>query len=272
MESSISKEVQERLNKINWESLKAKYGISQEAVMQNPSIATQLAFGQYTDLIPGSTEELSGMFSLRAYPQAEGQEWKVKVYTMEKPKTEADTLFLYGHPITLDVVKKALLERTSWEGNDGQVKRGFANANGGRPVTIEVEGRKQQFLVSIHQPTNRIVGIPVEQVRLWFVDKEGASRGKGMYGASFSDEQIKALSEGKAVRLDGCKTKNGESFSCYVQFDAAQRQVVPCHPGWLKEAQKTGTDLGLGRKAEEQAKQEKPAVVEEHKTRAGRKI
>ena len=272
MEATISKEVQDRLNRINWESLKSKYGISKDSIMQNPAIASQLAFGQYTDLIPGSTEEISGMFSLRAYPQAEGQEWKVKVYTMEKPKTEADTLYLYGQPIITDVVKKALLERTSWEGNDGSTKRGFANANGGRPIAIEVEGRKQQFLVSIHQPTNRVVGIPVEQVRLFFVDKEGASRSKGMYGVSFSEEQVKALCEGKAVRMDGCQTKNGESFSCYVQFDAAQRQVVPCHPGWLKEAQKTGTDLGLNRKAQEQAKEEKPAVEQEHKTKTGPKM
>ena len=254
MEATISKEVQDRLNRINWESLKSKYGISKDSIMQNPAIASQLAFGQYTDLIPGSTEEISGMFSLRAYPQAEGQEWKVKVYTMEKPKTEADTLYLYGQPIIADVVKKALLERTSWEGNDGSTKRGFANANGGRPIAIEVEGRKQL------------------NDSLFFVDKEGASRSKGMYGVSFSEEQVKALCEGKVVRMDGCQTKNGETFSCYVQFDAAQRQVVPCHPGWLKEAQKTGTDLGLNRKAQEQAKEEKPAVEQEHKTKTGPKM
>jgi uncharacterized protein YciI len=43
-----------------------------------------------------------------------------------------------------------------------------------------------------------------------------------------------------------------------VQFDAAQRQVVACHPAWLKEAQKTGTDLGLG----QQNKQEKKPLKE----------
>ena len=268
MEQSISKEVQERLNRINWESLKDKYGISKDSIMQNPAVASQLAFGQYTDLVPGSTDELSGMFSLRAYPQADGEEWKVKVYTMEKPKTEADTLYIYGHPITAEPVRKALLERTSWEGNDGAIKRGYANANGGRPIAIEVEGRKQQFLVSIHQPTNRIVGMAVEQVKLWFTDRDGGSRGRSMYGATFSEDQVKALCEGKAVRLDGCQTKNGETFSCYVQFDAAQRQVVPCHPGWLKEAQKTGTDLGLNA----QKQQEKPAVHEEHKVKSGHRM
>ena len=270
MEQNISKDVQERLNKINWESLKDKYGISKDSIMQNPAIASQLAFGLYTDLVPGFTDEISGMFSLRAYPQGEGQEWKVKVYTMEKPKTEADTLYLYKQPITSDSVRKALLERTSWEGNAGEVKRGFANANGGRPIAIEIDGRKQEFLVSLHQPTNRIVGIPVEQVRMYFLDKDGASRGKSMYGVTFTDDQVKALCEGKAVRLDGCKTKGGEIFNCYVQFDAAQRQVVSCHPGWLKEAQRTGTDLGLGK--EKPKVEEKPAVQEERKVKSGPKM
>lgn len=269
MEQNISKDVQERLNNIDWESLKNKYGISKDAVMQNSAIATQLAYGQYTDLVPGATDEITGMFSLRAYPQGEGEKWKIKVYTMEKPKSEEDALYLYGHAITSDTVKKALFERTSWEASDGSPKKGLANANGGRPITIEVDGKKQEFLVSIHQPTNRIIGMPVEQVRLFFFDKEGQSRGKGMYGVAFSDDQVKALCEGKAVRLDGCKTKSGETFNCYVQFDAAQRCVVSCHPAWLKEAQKTGTDLGLGT---QKAQEQKAEVAEEHKVKAGPKM
>jgi len=273
MEQNITKDVQERLNKINWESLKEKYGISKDSVMQNAAIATQLAYGQYTDLISGSTEEITGMFSLRAYPQGEGEQWKVKVYTMEKEKSASDAIFIYGHPIQSDLIKKALFERTSWTGNDGSTKYGLANANAGRPITIEVDGRKQDFLLSIHQPTNRVVAMPVEQVKLFFMDKEGASRGKSMYGTSFSDEQIKALSEGKAVRLDGCKTKSGETFSCYVQFDAAARQVVSCHPAWLKEAQRTGTDLGLGnQKAQQEQKVQKAEVAEERQVKSGPKM
>ena len=273
MEQNISKDVQDRLNNINWESLKSKYGISRDSVMSNPAIAAQLAYGQYTDLVPGSTEEISGMFSLRAYPQAEGQEWKVKVYTMEKEKSEKDAIFIYGRPVTSDYAKKALFEKTTWEGNDGQPKRGYANANAGRPVTIEVDGKKQEFLLSIHQPTNRVVAMPVEQVRLYFLDKEGSSRGKSMYGVTFTEDQIKNLCEGKAVRLDGCKTKSGETFNCYVQFDAASRQVVSCHPGWLREAQKTGTDLGLGnQKTQEQQQEQKPAVAEEQTVKSGPKM
>lgn len=254
---------------INWEDVKSKYGISRDSL--TPFIATQLAYGQMTDLIPGHTEDLSGMFSLKAYPVADEQYWKVKAYTMERPKSADETITLYNQPITSDTVKKALCERTDWEGNDGKRRYGLANANAGRPVSIIIDGRKQQFLVSIHQPTNRVVGIPVEQVKACFVDKEGASRGKGMYGVTFSDDQIQSLCEGKAIRLDGCTSKDGQKFNCYVQFDAAQRQVVPCHPTWLKEAQKSGTDLGLGKpKAQEKPKAE--AVTEKKTVKTSRKI
>lgn len=242
MEVTLPNDVQNRLNKINWENLKEKYGISKESIMQNPAIASQLAYGQMTDLVYGGTKELSGLFSLRAYPQGENQEWTVRLFTMEKPKTANDTLYLYNQPITSAKVKEALLERTSWEDASQKTRYGLANANGGRPIAIEVDGRKHEFLVSIHQPTNRVVGMPVEQVKAMLMDADGHSRGKSMYGVTFTDEQAKALSEGKAIAISGMK-RDGERFTCCVQFDAAQRQVVTCHPTWFKEAQKAGLDM-----------------------------
>ena len=241
MEIALSTDVQSRLNNINWDNLKEKYGISKDTIMKNPAVASQLAYGQMTDLVYGSTKELTGLFSLRAYPQGENQEWAVKLFTMEKAKTPNDQLYLYNQPITSQKVKEALTERTSWEDNNGNPRKGLANANGGRPIAIEVDGRKQEFLVSIHQPTNRIVGMPVEQVKAMLLDDKGHSRGKGIYGVTFTDEQAKALAEGKAVAISGMK-RDGERFTCCVQFDAAQRQVVTCHPTWFKEAQKAGLD------------------------------
>jgi hypothetical protein len=37
---------------------------------------------------------------------------KVKVYTIEKPKTSEDQHYLYRQPITSDKVREALLEKT----------------------------------------------------------------------------------------------------------------------------------------------------------------
>lgn len=265
-QNTLSEDVIKRLDNLDWEAVKASYGISRDAIMKSPAVARQLAYGQYTDLVPGSTEAISGMFSLRAYPQGDGQPWKVKAYTMEKPKTMEDELYLYGNRITSDSVRKALLEKTDWIGTDGTRKYGYANANAGIPIQIEIEGRRQQYLVSIHQQTNRVVGVPVEHVKALFFDQDGNSRGRAIYGVRFSDEQAKSLSEGRSVRLDGCKRADGSSFSCVVQFDAASRQVVPAHPTWIKEAQKAGVDLGLGnpQKAPEKApeKAQKAEVAE----------
>lgn len=242
MEITVSKDVQQRLDKINWENLKDKYGISRESVMNNPHIASQLAYGQMTDLIHGSTKELSGMFSLRAYPTGSGETWAVKVYTMEKAKTEKDTITVYNQPITSEKVKEALFERTSWLDNDGNKRTGLANANGGRPISLMLDGRKQDCLVSLHQPTNRVVIMPVEQVRSYLFDQSGNLRGRSLYGVQFTKDQANALAEGKAVVITG-QRRDGSEFKCCAQFDAAQRQVVACHPSWFKEAVRAGMDV-----------------------------
>jgi hypothetical protein len=243
MDTQLPKEVQERLDKINWDSLKEKYGISRESVTQNPTIASQLAYGQMTDLVYGSTAELSGQFSLRAYPKGDKGEWAVKVYTMEKAKTAKDNIMVYNQPITSEKVKEMLFERTTWTDQHGVRKSGLANANGGRPITLVLDGRKQDCLVSVHQPTNRIVVMPLEQVRSFFYDRDGSLRGKGLYGVKFTKDQVNGLIEGRAVVISGLR-KDGTSFSCCAQFDAAQRQVVPCHPKWFQEATRAGMDIG----------------------------
>lgn len=245
METQLPKEVQQRLDKINWDSLKEKYGISKESVTQNPTIASQLAYGQMTDLVYGSNAEITGQFSLRAYPKGDKGEWAVKVYTIEKSKTAKDNITVYNQPITSEKVKETLFERTTWTDQHGVKKSGLANANGGRPITLQLDGRRQDCLVSVHQPTNRIVVMPVDQVRSFFYDKDGALRGKSLYGVKFTKDQVNGLIEGRAVVISGLR-KDGTSFSCCAQFDAAQRQVVPCHPKWFQEATRAGMDIGKG--------------------------
>ncbi|MEE3476356.1 MAG: DUF3945 domain-containing protein, partial [Candidatus Cryptobacteroides sp.] len=107
-------------------------------------------------------------------------------------------------------------------------------------------GQIKYDIVSFHQPTNRLVGIPVDAVKNMFVDKEtGEYRKRQIYGAEITPKQADALAEGKAVKIEG-QTREGETFTTFVQFDAARRRVVPCHPAWLKEAEKAGVDLGIG--------------------------
>lgn len=260
MEQTLSKEIQERLDKIDWNSLKEQYGISKDSIYNNPRIAEQLAYGQMTDLVHAHKDNFSGDLSLRAYPVADSDKWAVKLFTMEKAKT-ADSLFLYNQPITSEKVKEALLERGYWPAQDGKNVHGYLNANGGRPISIVLDGQKQQFLVSIHQPTNRVVGIPVEQARSFFFDKDNKLRGRGMYGVQYTAEQANALAEGKAVVISA-QRKGGEQFQCCVQFDAAMRQPVVCHPSWFKEAQRAGMDMVPKQKQEEKAAQEQKTSQE----------
>jgi hypothetical protein len=264
MEQTLSKDVQEKLDMINWDSLKDKYGISRDSFYNNPHLASQLAYGQMTDLVFAAKEDFSGLLSLRANMDTSGEkpEMKVKVFTMEKPKTMADTLYLYKQPITSEAVKEALLEKGEWLGPDGKKMHGHLNANGGRPITLNLDGKRQQFLVSLHHPTNRVVGISLDSVKSYFYDKDNNLRGRGMYGVPFTEEQVKGLIEGNAVVHSGLR-KDGESFSCCVQFDAAKREPTISHPSWLKQAHKAGAEISPKQKQEEKAAQQQKASQEQ---------
>ena len=272
METTLSKDVQEKLDMINWDSLKDKYGISRDTFYNNPHLASQLAYGQMTDLVFASKEDFSGLLSLRANMDTSGEkpEMKVRAFTMEKPKTMADTLYLYKQPITSEAVKEALLEKGEWLGPDGKKMHGHLNANGGRPITLNIDGKRQQFLVSLHHPTNRVVGMSLDSVRSYFYDKDNNLRGRGMYGVPFSEEQVKGLIEGNAVVHSGLR-KDGESFSCCVQFDAAKREPAISHPSWLKQAQKAGAEIAPEQRQEQQEKaaQQQKASQEQGQKKSG---
>ena len=272
METTLSKDVQEKLDMINWDSLKDKYGISRDTFYSNPHLASQLAYGQMTDLVFASKEDFSGLLSLRANMDTSGEkpEMKVRAFTMEKPKTMADTLYLYKQPITSEAVKEALLEKGEWLGPDGKKMHGHLNANGGRPITLNIDGKRQQFLVSLHHPTNRVVGMSLDSVRSYFYDKDNNLRGRGMYGVPFTEEQVKGLIEGNAVVHSGLR-KDGESFSCCVQFDAAKREPAISHPSWLKQAQKAGAEIAPKQRQEQQEKaaQQQKASQEQGQKKSG---
>ena len=272
MEQTLSKDVQEKLDMINWDSLKDKYGISRESFYNSPQLASQLVYGQMTDLVYASKEDFSGLLSLRATMDTSGEkpEMKVKVFTMEKEKSEKDALYLYRQPITSEAGNEALFEKGEWLGPDGKKMHGHLNANGGRPITLNLDGKRQQFLVSLHHPTNRIVGISLDSVKSYFYDKDNNLRGRGMYGVPFTEEQVKGMMEGNAVVHSGLR-KDGESFSCCVQFDAAMRDPTISHPSWLKQAQRAGAEISPKQRQEQQEKvvQQQKASQEQGQKKPG---
>ena len=105
----------------------------------------------------------------------------------------------------------------------------------------------------------------MEQARSFFFDKDNNLRGRGIYGVQYTAEQANALAEGKAVVISA-QRKGGEQFQCCVQFDAAMRQPVVCHPSWFKEAQRAGMDAAPKQKQEEKAAQQQKASQEQNQT------
>jgi hypothetical protein len=89
-----------------------------------------------------------------------------------------------------------------------------------------------------------------------FFDKDNNLRGKGMYGVPFTAEQANALIEGKAVVHTG-QRKDGETFTCCIQFDAARREPAVSHPSWFKEAQRAGMEMTPKQRQEQQEKSAK---------------
>ena len=245
-EQALDPRVAERLDKIDWDGLLRITGIRREQIEGNPTVARQLAYQQYTDLVYGNTADISGQFSLRAVPGREPDEaWRVKAYTIEREKTVNDDIFLYGSPITSKKAKEALFERTSWENSEGKRVVGRANANAGRPIAIErdVDGerRKDYYLVSLHEPTNRVIGIPVDAVRRMFFDENERAREVSIYGARLSAEQLDEICKGNHVLVDGCRNSKGEEFSTFVQVDLlGSRKEAPAQEPARTRERKAG--------------------------------
>lgn len=270
-ENNIPQEIKDRLEGLNWPALEASTGITKESILKNETVARQLAYGAMTDLVYGHTADVSGAYSLRAIPSTkEGELGSIKAFTIEPEKDvkalldKKQTLYLYGSPIYSENAIKALFEKTtiSVQNKDGKdinvsVR---ANANAGIQIAVADPETKEKtyYLVSIHEPTNRVVGVPVSAVEKMLAKTK-------VYGVELSEEQQKSLVQGKAVIVNGCTNKDGETFSACVQFDAAKRQLVNAHPSWLRQAQKAGIDTGVS--ARRSAKVEKEQPKEAKKTR-----
>lgn len=269
--TQLDAQIVERLNNLDWDALKSATGITRAQVEANPVVARQLAYGSMTDLVYGHTDDISGAYSLRAMPGEEGKPGKIKAYTIEPEKKKGQTLFLYGSPIYSEKAIANLFERTNIKTLDKDGKEITvnirANANAGIQVAVADPETKEKkyYLVSIHEPTNRIIGVPVEAVEKMLANAK-------VYGVELSEEQKKSLVKGDAVLVSGCVNKEGETFSACVQFDAAKRTLVNANPAWLRQAQRAGVDTGIKpRSAKKEASEQKVEPKKEGK-KTGRKM
>lgn len=196
------------------------------------------------------------------------------------------------HYITSERIIKNLLEKSEWTNNKGEKISGYANANGGASVKVEwtertalknedgtpklddkgkqmyeVKPKYDYYMVSYHQPTHRFIGMPTRAVKNILLNDDGtAKKGKTMYGKEFTAEQLNKLANGECVKMTGCRKKDSkETFDCYVQFSATERQIVPCHPVWaMKEARAKGQTVQQVA-AEKPAQQQAAAPAKEQK-------
>lgn len=228
--------VLKRLEKVDWNQLTTELGVDKDFILGNERIATQLANGIMTDLVPCKLGSIYGEISLSPTYSKDDDTIRCKGYTRQSNLSVNERMFVYGVEIGSEVIKKALCEKTGWEINGKRVS-GYANANAGCQVTLDIKDHgKQKFLLSVHEPTNRVVAMSADVVRKWFdatrVDKETGEEVKyncSKYGVQFSSSDIDLLVDGKRVFI-ASQNKDGEMFSCWLQYDVAKRDVVVCHP------------------------------------------
>ena len=202
-DEQLRDDVRQLLDNIDWNSV-SEFENLRATVERNPQIAEQLVYGEMTDLVRASSKTISGQFSLRAIPNSEGQPWALKMYNIEKrPDPNKEDIYYRGSKITSPEIIRGLFERTTWIGADGKQKNGYANANAGRPVGYRdaETGKIKYDIVSFHQPTNRLIGVPVEAVRNMFVDKEtGEYRKRQIYGAEITQSRRTLLPKARPSR------------------------------------------------------------------------
>lgn len=272
---TITPEVKERLDKMDWDRLEKATGVKRETVEKSPFIAGQLAYGQVTHPVHGYTADVDGNYCLRAIPGKEKDDlWTIKAYTIKEgmkknPDGTWPDIPFAGGWITSDSIKDALMEQTTWKGRDNQTVRGLANANAGRPVAVQrkdADGnlmQKEYYIVSLHPQSNRVFGIPKDAVRSMLLDDEGHSKAK-VFGVELSDKQAEMAAEGKPVYRKDWIGTDGKTFDAAVQFDACQRKMVISHPTALKEAQRMGYGAEVAQAPEQKPvettrRQQKPA-------------
>lgn len=86
----------------------------------------------------------------------------------------------------------------------------------GRLIEIEpVKDQKMMAFVSIDKLTNELVAVRAEKIKI----------PNEIKGVTLNEQQKKDLSEGKAVYLEGMKSKNDKEFNATVQINADRRSL-----------------------------------------------
>lgn len=186
-------------SRIDWSQFE-KLGISKEMLEQTKSLDKMLNWQKSPTLLPikvdidGITIRTDARLSLRETPEGD---LNLVVHALRK-EPELDRPF-YGTRLNED---------------DKQSLRQTGHA--GRLIEIEpVKDHKMMAFVSIDKLTNELVAVRADKIKI----------PNEIKGVSLDEKQKKDLAEGKAVYLEGMKSKNDKEFNATVQINADRRSL-----------------------------------------------
>lgn len=186
-------------SRIDWSQFE-KLGISKEMLEQTKSLDKMLNWQKSPTLLPikvdidGITIRTDARLSLRETPEGN---LNLVVHALRK-EPELDRPF-YG---------------TRLNDDDKQSLRQTGHA--GRLIEIEpVKDHKMMAFVSIDKLTNELVAVRADKIKI----------PNEIKGVSLDEKQKKGLAEGKAVYLEGMKSKNDKEFNATVQINADRRSL-----------------------------------------------
>lgn len=129
-------------------------------------------------------------------------------------ETPEGKLNLVVHPVRKEPQLDGFVYGARLTEEDRQNLRQTGHA--GRLVEIEpVKGQKMQAFLSVDKLTNELVAVRADKIKI-----PGEIK-----GVTLDEQQKKGLSEGKAVYLEGLKSKSGKDFNATVQINADRRSL-----------------------------------------------
>lgn len=184
---------------INWQELE-KFGLSREFLLERGLLDQMLRGYKTNQTVPISMNFGSAVLRTDArlsFQQSVGGPIVLGIHGIRQ-KPDLDRPF-FGH-IFSEEDKKNLRE----SGNMGRV--------------VELKTRSGEYVpsfISIDKLTNEVVAMRVESA---FIPNE-------ISGVTLTDQEKNDLREGKAVYIEGMKSRSGNDFDAHIQFNADRRGI-----------------------------------------------
>ena len=214
-------------SKINWDSLKEKWGIDR-AELEKSGDLKEMLYNRKSKLVTvtpsfgGEKYPIDARLAFRT--DADGNVKVVPHFIHKEPKLDQE---FKGHQFTKE--EQTTLKET---GNLGKVVE----------LTDKSTGEKIPSYVSIDRLTNEIVSIPVKSV--FIRDTIGTTK--------LTMAEVMQLKEGKALPPKQITGKNGQSYNVVLQVSADRKGVEFVPSGARRQSQQQTTQQGQTQTSDQQ--------------------